>query len=49
MKGVGAPNGPAPHVYYHRPLHELLGVAFQLIINLLKAKMSYILLRLLSQ
>jgi len=29
MKGVGAPNEPTPHIYYHRPLHELLGVAFQ--------------------
>jgi 2-polyprenyl-3-methyl-5-hydroxy-6-metoxy-1,4-benzoquinol methylase len=29
MKGVGAPNEPVPHIYYHRPLHELLGFAFQ--------------------
>lgn len=26
--GVGAPNEPAPHFYYHRPLQELLGEAF---------------------
>ena len=28
VKGAGAPNEPNPHYYYHRPLHELLGVAF---------------------
>lgn len=28
VKGSGAPNEPAPHYYYHRPLHELLGEAF---------------------
>lgn len=28
VKGVGAPNEPNPHYYYHRPLHELLGEAF---------------------
>jgi hypothetical protein len=28
VKGMGAPNEPAPHYYYHRPLHELLGQAF---------------------
>ena len=27
-KGVGAPNEPNPHYYYHRPLQELLGLAF---------------------
>lgn len=27
-KGAGAANEPAPHYYYHRPLHELLGEAF---------------------
>ncbi len=27
-KGVGAPNEPLPHTYYHRPLHELFGEAF---------------------
>jgi ubiquinone/menaquinone biosynthesis C-methylase UbiE len=27
-KGVGAPNEPAPHYYYHRPLQLLLGEAF---------------------
>lgn len=27
-KGVGARGEPAPHTYYHRPLHELLGLAF---------------------
>jgi hypothetical protein len=26
--GVGAPDEPMPHTYYHRPLHELLGEAF---------------------
>jgi 2-polyprenyl-3-methyl-5-hydroxy-6-metoxy-1,4-benzoquinol methylase len=25
---AGAPGEPAPHMYYHRPLHELLGEAF---------------------
>lgn len=29
QKGVGAPNEPTPHYYFHRPLHELLGVAFK--------------------
>ena len=28
-KGTGAPNEPTPHYYYHRPLHELLGLAFE--------------------
>jgi 2-polyprenyl-3-methyl-5-hydroxy-6-metoxy-1,4-benzoquinol methylase len=28
VKGSGAPNEPAPHYYYHRPLHQLLGEAF---------------------
>ncbi len=28
QKGVGAPNEPAPHYYFHRPLHELFGAAF---------------------
>jgi 2-polyprenyl-3-methyl-5-hydroxy-6-metoxy-1,4-benzoquinol methylase len=28
VKAVGATNEPAPHYYYHRPLHELLGSAF---------------------
>ena len=27
-KAVGARDEPAPHLYYHRPLHELLGPAF---------------------
>ena len=27
-KGVGAPDEPNPHYYYHRPLHELLNTAF---------------------
>jgi ubiquinone/menaquinone biosynthesis C-methylase UbiE len=27
-KGVGAPNEPFPHTYYHRSLHVLLGEAF---------------------
>lgn len=27
-KAVGARNEPAPHNYYHRPLHQLLGEAF---------------------
>lgn len=26
--GMGAPNEPTPHIYYHRPLHQLLGDAF---------------------
>jgi SAM-dependent methyltransferase len=29
VKGAGAPNEPNPHYYYHRPLHELLGQAFE--------------------
>jgi 2-polyprenyl-3-methyl-5-hydroxy-6-metoxy-1,4-benzoquinol methylase len=28
MKQAGAPGEPAPHYYYHRPLNELLGAAF---------------------
>lgn len=28
VKGAGAPDEPAPHYYYHRPLHQLLGEAF---------------------
>ncbi len=28
VKAAGAPNEPSPHLYYHRPLHELLGAAF---------------------
>lgn len=28
VKGSGAPNEPAPHYYYHRPLSQLLGYAF---------------------
>jgi SAM-dependent methyltransferase len=28
VKAVGARNEPAPHYYYHRPLHQLLGEAF---------------------
>ena len=28
-KGVGAKDEPTPHYYYHRPLHELLGTAFE--------------------
>jgi 2-polyprenyl-3-methyl-5-hydroxy-6-metoxy-1,4-benzoquinol methylase len=28
VKAVGARNEPAPHNYYHRPLHQLLGEAF---------------------
>jgi 2-polyprenyl-3-methyl-5-hydroxy-6-metoxy-1,4-benzoquinol methylase len=28
VKGAGAPGEPSPHYYYHRPLSELLGVAF---------------------
>jgi len=27
-QGIGAPNEPNPHFYYHRPLHQLLGEAF---------------------
>jgi SAM-dependent methyltransferase len=27
--GVGAPDEPVPHVYFHRPLHELLNIAFR--------------------
>ena len=27
-KGVGAPDEPAPHFYFHRPLHQLFGEAF---------------------
>jgi ubiquinone/menaquinone biosynthesis C-methylase UbiE len=27
-RGAGAPNEPTPHMYYHRPLHALLGEAF---------------------
>jgi hypothetical protein len=27
-KAVGARNEPAPHNFYHRPLHQLLGEAF---------------------
>jgi 2-polyprenyl-3-methyl-5-hydroxy-6-metoxy-1,4-benzoquinol methylase len=27
--GSGAPNEPAPHLYFHRPLHELLNIAFR--------------------
>lgn len=27
-KGTGSPNEPNLHYYYHRPLHELLGLAF---------------------
>lgn len=27
-RGTGAANEPAPHYYFHRPLHELLGEAF---------------------
>ena len=29
VKGAGAPNEPNPHYYYHRPLHKLLGDAFE--------------------
>lgn len=29
VKGGGAPNEPNPHYYYHRPLHKLLGSAFE--------------------
>jgi 2-polyprenyl-3-methyl-5-hydroxy-6-metoxy-1,4-benzoquinol methylase len=28
-KAMGAKDEPAPHYYYHRPLHELLGEAFR--------------------
>lgn len=28
IKAMGARNEPAPHYYYHRPLHQLLGEAF---------------------
>ncbi len=28
VKGSGAPGEPAPHTYYHRPLHALLAEAF---------------------
>lgn len=28
VQGVGSPNEPNPHTYYHRPLHELLSTAF---------------------
>ena len=28
-KGTGMPNEPAPHWYFHRPLHELFGACFQ--------------------
>jgi SAM-dependent methyltransferase len=27
--GAGAPDEPVPHVYFHRPLHELLNTAFR--------------------
>ncbi len=27
-KGAGMPGEPAPHYYFHRPLHELLGACF---------------------
>jgi 2-polyprenyl-3-methyl-5-hydroxy-6-metoxy-1,4-benzoquinol methylase len=27
-KGMGMPGEPAPHYYFHRPLHELLGACF---------------------
>ena len=27
-RGVGAPDEPVPHYYFHRPLHELLNIAF---------------------
>ncbi len=29
QRGVGIAGQPEPHVYFHRPLHELLGVCFQ--------------------
>ena len=29
VKGAGAPGEPMPHSYYHRPLSELLGAAFE--------------------
>jgi SAM-dependent methyltransferase len=28
VKAAGAPGEPAPHLYYHRPLHQLLNEAF---------------------
>ncbi|MBK8022099.1 MAG: methyltransferase domain-containing protein [Chloroflexi bacterium] len=28
FKAIGAADDPAPHTYYHRPLHQLLGEAF---------------------
>jgi hypothetical protein len=28
-KGIGIRGQPAPHVYFHRPLHALLGAAFR--------------------
>ena len=28
IRGAGAPGEPTPHIYYHRPLHELLNGAF---------------------
>lgn len=28
VKSVGAPGEPVPHLYHHRPLHQLLGEAF---------------------
>ena len=28
VRGSGAPNEPTPHFYYHRPLSQLLGTAF---------------------
>ena len=29
QKGTGTPGEPAPHYYFHRPLHQLLGEAFR--------------------
>ena len=29
VKGAGAPGEPTPHYYYHRPLADLLGAAFE--------------------
>ena len=29
QRGVGIVGQPEPHMYFHRPLHELLGVCFQ--------------------
>jgi SAM-dependent methyltransferase len=29
IKGAGARGEPNPHYYYHRPMHELLGIAFE--------------------